>query len=340
MAKLPRDGTGHLKGSALGWALLWLGLALPASASGPPVDLIGSWHVLIHYTDDNSHDPSQLRWDDKLWVFERSGSQLRWSEYPIVVFADETGRFERRPTGQYARILHSWEPNPEQLAQIREGLEYNPRGMKSKTLRGSDAEGWRSGAAARAASASVITYTEHWSIEGMPGAPVFARKDVLGSALSENLEGLTRYATAEIEPGGDLLRGSFERDGTRHGSFRMMRAGAAGVVKGSGKTQSERFAEAFGVPLLGDASGEEALQRQIDRLLGDSDGKVSRRTRLRVRQAIYEWLVARVRRAGEDPRDHEKRLERLSLDVEKEIVNEGRSVKQVGEMIEAGELAP
>jgi hypothetical protein len=338
MAKLPRDGAGHLKRSAVGCALLWLGLALPASAAEPAVDLIGSWHVLIHYTDDNSHDPSLERWDDKLWVFERSGSRLRWTEYPIVVFADETGRFERRPTGQYARILHSWQPNPDQLAQIREGLEYNPRGMKSKTLRGSAAEGWRSSAAARAASASVITYTEHWSIEGTPGAPVFARRDVLGSALSESMEGLTRYATAEVEPGAKVLRGSFERDGTRHGSFRMQRAGAAGVVKGSGKTQGERLLEAWGYPPSSDLRKVEQLQREVDRLR--EEGEVSRQSRLEVRQAIYEWFAARVRQGGEDPRDHKQRLERLSLEVEKKLLDEGRSVEEIGAMIQAGELAP
>lgn len=338
MANLPRHGAGHLRRLAVGCALAQLALSLPASAS--EVDLIGTWHVLIHYTDEHSANPSQVRWDDKLWIFERSGSRLRWTEYPIVVFADQTGRFERRPSGQYARVLHSWEPNPEQLAQIREGLEYNTRGMKSKTLRGSDEAGWRSSASARAASASIITYTEYWSVEGMPSAPVFSRRDVLGSGRTENLEGLTRYATAEIEPGGDVLRGTFERDGTRHGSFRMMRAADAEVVKGSGKTQNERFAEAFGIPMPGDASGEKTLQRQIDRLLADAEGEVSRRTRLRVRKAIHEWLVARARRAGEDPGDYEKQLERLSLEVEKKILDEGRSVKEVREMIEAGELAP
>jgi hypothetical protein len=338
MANLPRDGAGHLRRLALGCALVWLALGPPASASEREVDLIGNWHVLIHYTDDNTHDPSQMRWDDKLWIFERSGNRLRWIEYPIVVFADEAGRFERRPTGQYARTLHSWEPDPEQLAQIREGLEYNTRGMKSKTLRGSDGEGWRSSAAARAASASVITYTEYWSVEGLPAAPVFTRRDVLGSGRTENLEGVTRYATAEIEPGGEVLRGSFERDGTRHGSFRMMRAGAAGVVKGSGKTQGERLLEAWGIPTSGDLRKGKELQREIDRLL--DEGEVSRRSRLEVRQAIYEWLAARVRRGGEDPRDHKQRLERLSLEVEKKILDEGRSVEEIGEMIGAGELDP
>lgn len=338
MAKLPRDRAGGLRRSAVGCALLWLLLGPLAFAAEPAVDLIGNWHVLIHYRDDHSHDPSLERWDDRLWVFERSGSGLRWTEYPIVVFADQTGRFERLGTAHASRVVHAWEPNLEQLAQIHEGLEYNTRGMKSKTLRGSDAEGWYSAAAPWAASASVITYTEHWSVEGMPGAPVFSRRDVLGSALSESLEGLTRYATTEVEPGGNVLRGSFERDGTRHGSFRMMRAGAAGVVKGSGKTQGERLLEAWGVPTASDLQRGQKLQREVGRLL--SGGEVTRATRIELRQVIYQWLEARVRRGGEDPRDHKRRLEQLALEVEKKILDEGRSLEEIFEMFEAGELAP
>jgi hypothetical protein len=107
-----------------------------SAGAEPSVDLIGTWHVLVHYRDDHTVRPEQERWEDKAWVFERSGSRLRWTEYPIVVFSDETGRFERRQTGQYARVLHAWEPNAKQLEDIRRGLEYNTRGSKSKTLRG------------------------------------------------------------------------------------------------------------------------------------------------------------------------------------------------------------
>ena len=65
----------------------------------------------------------------------------------------------------------------------------NPRGMKSKSLRGSDAEGWASASRARAASASVITYTENWSIEGMPDRPVFRSRSDTELAPSPNAPG-------------------------------------------------------------------------------------------------------------------------------------------------------
>jgi predicted secreted Zn-dependent protease len=79
----------------------------------------------------------------------------------------------------------------------------------------------------------------------MPARPVFTRTDVMGSARTENVEGVTRYATAGVDAGGDVLRGSFERDGSRHGTFRMLRAGAVTVVKD--RTQSERQREVMGI---------------------------------------------------------------------------------------------
>jgi murein DD-endopeptidase MepM/ murein hydrolase activator NlpD len=215
-------------------AAAMLALAVPAAAE--PVELEGTWYVLVHFKDDNAPNPEQDRWDDKVWSFEKKGRRLKWTEYPIVVFDDEAGRFERRNTGQYARILHYWEPNAAQRSDIRDGLQVNSRGSKQKSLRGSDAKGWSSARQTSAASASVVTYQEIWSIEGMPSLPVFERADYMGGGRSDSLEGLTQYATTKVE--GDVISGSFERDGTRHGTFRMMRAGEVGALKGA-KTQSE-----------------------------------------------------------------------------------------------------
>jgi len=212
--------------------LLLLPWALPVQA----VDLTGTWYVLVHYKDDHSPNPEQERWDDRVWVFEPKGRRLEWTEYPIVVFDDDTGRFERRANGQYARILHSWEPSETQLADIRDGLQVNNRGSKSKRLRGSDADGWNSGRSAGAASASVVTYQEVWSIEGLPDRPVFRRQDFLGGGRTDTMEGLTEYASVEVGP--DEISGTFERDGSRHGSFRMLRSGAVGAVQATTSTST------------------------------------------------------------------------------------------------------
>jgi hypothetical protein len=204
------------------------------------LDLIGTWHVLVHYTDDNANDSKQLRWDDRIWIFESTGSRLRWDEFPIVVFGDNSDRFEHLGTNRARRITGAWEPNPKQFSQILDGLEVNDRGMKSKKLRKVEGDGWRSQSASRSVSASVLSYVEHWSIEGTPGRPVFRREDQLGAERSEGLDGVTLYSTTRVDPSGDLLQGDFERDGTRHGSFRMLRAAPVSGVKGSGKSQSER----------------------------------------------------------------------------------------------------
>jgi hypothetical protein len=184
-----------------------------------------------------------MRWNDRIWVFEKTGGKLRWTEYPIVVFADEGGRFERRSTGQYARVLGAWEPSDSQLRNIEAGLKVNNRGSKKKSLRGSDEEGWHTSSRARAASASVITYQENWSVEGLPELPVFVQADMMGSGRSETMEGVARYETTAVEEFGDVLVGSYERDGNRHGSFRMRRSGDVGALEA--KSQSEIQAQGF-----------------------------------------------------------------------------------------------
>jgi len=209
---------------AAGFAFAPVAAAEDAPAAASPIDLVGVWHVLVHYTDDNSSHPEQLRWHDRLWVFEREHGKLVWTEYPIVVFGDDTDRFERRSSGQYARVLGGWWPSENQLANIRLGLRTNTRGMKSKKLRGSDAEGWSTASRPRAASASVITYQELWTIRFVNGLPRFEQEDVLGSARAETLKGVTRYEILEREPGG-VLSGPYERDGTRHGRVWLRRAG-------------------------------------------------------------------------------------------------------------------
>jgi hypothetical protein len=180
----------------------------------------------VHYQDAGSSGAEPERWDDRAWVFEREGDRLRWTEYPIVVFDSKTGRFENDGANRASRIPHGWQPDEAQLADIKDGLAVNERGMASASLRCSE-ESWVSAPKRAIASASMIRYVESWRIDPAAEGPIFKREDALRSERAEDLGGVTIYTTREVADGGRLLRGDFERDGTQHGTFTMTRA--AGV---------------------------------------------------------------------------------------------------------------
>jgi hypothetical protein len=229
-----------------------LPLAAPPAAA---LDLLGTWHVLVHYKDSAASNPDAERWEDRVWVFVREGERLRWIDYPIVVLQDDSGRFEGR-----SRVLAHWTPNAAQAAELDAGPTVNSRGSKSKTLRGSNAAGWKS-ASSPQRSVGFITYEEHWSIEGAAERPVFVRTDVLGGEAAAEAEGTTRYATAEVDAGGKLLRGSFDRDGTRKGSFVLRRVGDVRMLSASGPSPNEKQAERV----------REEMLRQMQEGLGDEE---------------------------------------------------------------------
>jgi hypothetical protein len=212
------------------WSLSALLLSWPSAGFASDFDLMGSWYVLIHYRDEVANNPEIDRWEDRVWVFGKKGSRLSWTEYPVVMFSDRRGRFERTLSGATRRVLEAWEPNEAQLGEIREGLRVNPRGAKSKGMRGNARRGFRSAGGLRSESASVIGYSESWSIEGLPAKPVFTHDVVMGSGRTENMEGRTRYSGEQVSEDGNEVRGSFVRDGTRRGTFVLRRSGAAVLI--------------------------------------------------------------------------------------------------------------
>ena len=214
-------------------------LAIAIAPDARAVDLEGTWYVLVHFQDDATNKPDAWRWDDRVWRFARKGDRLEWTEFPIVQLDDDTGRFEPMRGGRASRVLGAWEPSPTQLADIQDGLAVNSRGEKTKTLRASDGgAGWSSGDASGADSAMVITYSETWTIQGLPDAPVFTRDDSMGSASSESMEGRTEYRSESVDPSGNEIKGSFERDGTRSGRFRLIRtASEHGLTKAAANQQ-------------------------------------------------------------------------------------------------------
>jgi len=321
-------------------ALLLLALWPSGAVAIGADDLVGTWHVLVHYQDSKAGNPDAKRWEDRIWVFEKQGDQLRWTEYPIVVFEDDSGRFEPGEGSRLSRVLDYWEPNAAQRAQIDAGLAINSRGSRGKSLRGSDAKGWSSaGRGGGYQSARIITYEETWTLDGLPDAPRFVRQDSMGSAGSEQFEGRTLYETTSVEEGGKLLRGKFDRDGTRIGTFRMLRSGAAhSVAEGGGKSVAgEAIKRGEFIGML--APGLEKLpgSRSEEEWREAVTGPRAKEERLALRAAFEEGLRTQVL-SEEDIRSHNVLLSNLALELERLFADEKKSLADLRKMMREGEI--
>ncbi len=315
-------------------------LALAAPAAAAPPDLVGTWHLLVHYKDKGTNNPDTERWEDRIWEFKLEGSRLVWVDYPIVVFEDKSGRFDSSG-GRNARVLHHWEPNGSQRREIREGLAINQRGSRTKSLKGSATQGWTSAKRRRGyQSASVITFEETWTIEFDGDLPTFTRDDVMGSASTESMEGRTLYAAEAID--GDVITGRFERDaGTRYGTFRLMRSGEAKSVGSGGKTLQDRAEEGQSLTRV--------LAGHLSELSGDhdegwyrskvDDGSITRDERLELRaafeQRLYEALGSNDERTA-----YRTILTNLAVKMERLFVEDGKSVSDLQDMLRKGTLEP
>jgi hypothetical protein len=325
---------------ALFACLLACALPGPVLALGAD-DLVGAWHVLVHYQDSGTENADAKRWEDRIWIFEKAGDQLRWADYPIVVFDDDTGRFENIGGNRASRVLDYWEPNAAQQEQLRAGLAINSRGSRSKTLSGSDAKGWSSAKRGSGGykSSRFITYEETWSIDGLPDKPRFERQDSMGSGGGEDFEGRTLYETTQIEAGGDVLRGSFDRDGKRKGSFRLARSGAVhSVSEGGGKSAAGKQlkrAEFIGmlapglVTLPGGRS--EAQWREA------VTPSAANQERLALRAAIEEGLRSQLVNP-EDADSQRALLINLASELERLFVEDKKSLADLRKMMVEGEV--
>ena len=319
----------------------WLAAALPAPALAVGADdLVGAWHVLVHYKDAGTENPDAERWEDRIWVFEKVGDQLRWTDYPIVVFDDDSGRFENIGGNRASRVLDFWEPNEGQQLQIEEGLAINSRGSRAKTLSGSDEKGWSSARRGGGYKSSrFITYEETWSIDGLPEKPRFERQDSMGSGGGEDFEGRTLYETTQVEAGGDVLRGSFDRDGQRKGTFRLARTGAVkSVDEGGGKSAAGKALKrgefiamlAPGLAKIGGGRSEKEWREAVT----SSNAKEER---LALRAAIEEGLRTQVL-SEEDVRSQYTLLTNLAVELERLFVEENKSFAELGKMMVEGEV--
>lgn len=323
-----------MRGKALGFAVL---VALGAPALAQAVDLDGYWYVLVHYQDKETNKPEAWRWEDRVWHFHKNGDLLEWTEWPIVSLQDEAGRFENLSGNRAARVVGAWEPNAEQLADIKDGLAANSRGEKTKTLRATGS-GWESGGGASADSAMVITYRETWSISGSPDAPVFTREDSMGSASSESMDGRTQYRTEAVRDGGEELAGSFDRDGSRSGRFRMIRSGEVGRAGTDSLEDRQRQGLMKRAVESGYVTPEEVAammggQVQLSELAKGAD-------REQARAAIRKAVEDAVKANGNDPSAVSSQIQRIAGKIERALFDQGKSIEEVQQMISRGEIGP
>jgi len=260
-APRPRHPPARLRHTArrrrgLTLAVLFAGVLLFATDGAraqTPLDLEGTWFVLIHYQDASTANPEATRWLDLAWRFAYKGSRLEWTEYPLVYFEDGTGRFEARMGNPRARVLGAWEPSPSQRKAIDAGPRVNPRGVKIKTLRGSNASGWATSRRMTQTSALSVGYQENLSVQGLDALPVFTRTDVVGNALSHTQDSGSIYRVESIRDEGATLVGRYERDGIRTGRFRIWRTPPVrGLPEREGSPNdraAERARKAYEAPL-------------------------------------------------------------------------------------------
>ncbi|MDH3686545.1 MAG: hypothetical protein OEP95_09980 [Myxococcales bacterium] len=312
-----------------------LALAPAAFASEPgagsELDLEGSWHVLVHYTDQASQRPDQEQWDDRLWTFEREGDRLRWLEYPIVVFGDRSGRYESRLSEVHT--LGFWEPDEGQQREIESGLEVSPRGASRRTLRRTPA-GWSSAPRSAAEAADIVVWQSVWEVALAGDAPTFAIRDSLGNAAVEAIRGTTLYAGVSVLADGRRIEGRYERDGLRHGTFRMTRTGVPGTYEAvrAAEPEKEEIYDRFYAELGRQLRTVSGLPERMDAL----EGAEREAFRARIRGAVEE----RYRAQGNDPRPHAPQVEALTLAIEGLYLDDGKTLEEIGLAIESGEVRP
>ena len=126
----------------------------------------------------------------------------------------------------------------------------------------------------------VITYSETWTIAGLPDAPVFTRDDSMGSASSESMEGRTEYRTESVDASGNEIKGLFGRDGTRSGRFRLIRTEAAHGLTAAATSQQDLQRKA-GARALASSGGDAAVDpgARATRNGGSGNDAVGSRTR-------------------------------------------------------------
>ncbi len=189
------------------------------------LDLSGEWYVLIHYKDQRSEDESITKFKDFAWSIRQTPGLRDWESYPYVLFSDELELIRR-----HAMIEHlPWEPDETAWKQIRDTLEVSARAMTKKRLRGSVPEGFKSKPPG-AGGVGTLTFSRDWDVRFSEAEIRIQVIDSLSG--TQGLAGMEEATVFEIreQVAPDELRGRWQ-EGSRRGTFRMVRARQRRVVK-------------------------------------------------------------------------------------------------------------
>jgi hypothetical protein len=166
---------------------------------------------------------------------------------------------------------------------------------------------------------------------------VFSRADSMGGGSAEELAGHTEYRSETAAAGGDELRGSFERDGTRIGNFRMIRSGDVSDVGSHSQSDRQRkvmMENAMRSGLVDSQEVHAAIARQIQLVADPSQG------REQVHAAVRKSVEDAYRKQDADPRNFSPQVESLTSKIEAQLLDQGKSVAAVQQMLAEGEIAP
>jgi hypothetical protein len=185
-----------------------------------------------------------------------------------------------------------------------------------------------------------ITYEETWNIDGLPSAPRFERQDSMGSGGSDDFEGRTLYEGTSIDKGGDVVRGNFDRDGKRKGTFRLARTGAVhSVAEGGGKSAAGEQLKrgefvAMLAPGLTDPLGGRS-EAQWREAVGSSNAKDER---LALRAALEGGLRTQVLADDDATSGQNRVLSNLAVELERLFADEKKSFADLRKMMQQGEV--
>ena len=183
------------------------------------LDLSGDWYVLIHYKDDQSADKTLTKFKDFGWTIKQTEKRIDWEHFPYVFFGESVEEIRRHAMTEHL----PWEPDEYTLGKLEKQINVSARAAKKKKLKGTREDGFKSKPASSGGGLRTLTFSEDWEVAFSKTHVRIQIVDSLsGGGGLAGMDEATLYVIRE-SVGERELRGTW-REGTKHGSFRMLRS--------------------------------------------------------------------------------------------------------------------